>query len=84
MFWLWQPGLHVLQSRSASASHWVKGMELQSVIAVWAAAFALKVTHAQLYATAALSWALKDQRLLYSLFQYSLLGYTTDSSPTHR
>ena len=30
------------------ASHWVKDVEFESVIAVWASNFALKITHAQL------------------------------------
>ena len=30
------------------ASHWVKDIEFESVIAVWASVFALKITHAQL------------------------------------
>ena len=52
-------GLDILQSCSNLASHWVKDVVFESVIAVWASVFALKITHAQLavnciYATAVL------------------------------
>ena len=30
------------------ASHWVKDVEFESVFAIWASVFALKITHAQL------------------------------------
>jgi len=45
-----KPGLDILQSCSAPASHWVKYIEFESVIAVWASVYALKTTHAQLVA----------------------------------
>ena len=50
--------LDILQSCSGNASHWVKDVEFESVIAVWASVFALKITIAQLvvlciYATTA-------------------------------
>ena len=41
-------GLDILQSCSGNASHWVKDVEFESVITVWASVFALKITHAQL------------------------------------
>ena len=41
-----KPGLDILQSCSFLASHWVKDVEFESVIAVWASVFALKVTYA--------------------------------------
>ena len=52
-----KPGLDILQSSSGHGSHWVKDDEFESVIAVWASEFALKINHAQLvvfciYATA--------------------------------
>ena len=43
-----EPGLDILQSCSFLASYCVKDVEFESVIAVWASVFALKVTHAQL------------------------------------
>ena len=43
-----KPGLDVLQSCSVLASNWVKDVEFDIVIAVWASVFALNVTHAQL------------------------------------
>ena len=43
-----KPVLDVLQSRSNLASHWVKYIKLESVIAVWATVFALEFTHVQL------------------------------------
>ena len=42
-------GLHILQSCSVLASHWVEDVEFESVIAVWASVFALKITHAKLF-----------------------------------
>ena len=50
-------GLDILQSCSILASHCVKDIEFESVIAVWVPVFALKFTHAQfvvkcIYATA--------------------------------
>ena len=52
-----KPGLEILQLCSGHASHWVKDVEFESVIAIWASFFSLKITHAQLvveciYATA--------------------------------
>ena len=41
-------GLDILQSCSGHASHWVKDVEFESLIAVWTSVFALKFTHAQL------------------------------------
>ena len=43
-----KPGLDILQSCSVLASHWVKNVELESVIFVWASVFAPKFTHAKL------------------------------------
>ena len=43
-----KPGLDILQSRSGHASHWVKDVEFESVIVVWASVFTLKFTHAKL------------------------------------
>ena len=43
-----KPGLDILQSYRFLASHWVKDVESESMIAVWASVFALKITHAQL------------------------------------
>ena len=43
-----KPGFGILQSCSNLAPHWVKGIKLESVIAVWASVFAVKITHAQL------------------------------------
>ena len=52
-----KPGLYISQSCSFHVSHWVEDVEFESVIAVWASVFALKITYAQLlgsciYATA--------------------------------
>jgi len=43
-----KPGLVILQSCSVNASHWVKGIEFESVLAVWASVVTFKITHAQL------------------------------------
>ena len=43
-----KPGLDNLQLCSGYACHWVKDIEFESAIAVWATVFALKITHAQL------------------------------------
>ena len=52
-----KPRLDILQSCSVLASHWVKDIEFESMIAVIASVFALKIAHAELvvqciYATA--------------------------------
>lgn len=41
-------GLDIFQSCNVLAFNWVKNIELESVIAVWAPIFALKITHTQL------------------------------------
>ena len=43
-----KPGLDIFLSCSSHASHWVKDIEFESVIVVWASVFALKMTHVQL------------------------------------
>ena len=43
-----KPGLDTLQLCSVLASHWVKDVEFESMIAVWASVFALTITYAQL------------------------------------
>ena len=45
-----KPVLDILQSCSLLASHWLKDVEFESMIAVWASVFALKIIHAQLVA----------------------------------
>ena len=52
-----KPELDILQSCSTYTSHWIEDVEFESVIAVWASVFALRITGAQLvmqciYATA--------------------------------
>ena len=42
-----KPGLDIIQSCSNLATHWVKDIKYESVIAVWASVFALKFSHAQ-------------------------------------
>ena len=43
-----KPILDILQSCSGHASHWVNDVEFESVVAVWALVFALKITDNQL------------------------------------
>ena len=45
-----ESGLDIIQPCSDHASHWVEDVEFESVIAVWASVFALKINHAQLVA----------------------------------
>ena len=65
-----KPGLDILQSCGVLASHWVKHVKFESVIAVGASVLALKIIHVQLVvscinATAAPSLVTKDQQFLF-------------------
>ena len=42
------PWFDIIQLRSNLASHWVKSIELESLISIWASVFALKITNTQL------------------------------------
>ena len=48
MFNATRPGLGIIQSCNDLASHWVKDIELEGVIYVWASVFAVQTTHVQL------------------------------------
>ena len=67
------PEIDILQSCSGHASHWVKDIEFESVIAVWASVFALKITHTQLvgYLCYRRLRVTKDQHVLF--FNLNLL-----------
>ena len=57
MVYATKPGLDILQSCCVLATHWVKEVEFESAIAIWASVFTFKITHDQLvvpcvYATA--------------------------------
>ena len=43
-----KPTVYIIQWCSVFASHWVKAVEFESVIAVWSSVYALKIAHAQL------------------------------------
>ena len=65
-----KPGLDILKSCGGHASHWVKDIEFESAIAVWASAFALKTAHIQLVCSVSMlppSSVTKGQHLLYIL-----------------
>ena len=42
------PVLNIFQACSNLASNWVKDIELETVVVVWASVFALKITHTSL------------------------------------
>ena len=69
-----KPGIEIIQSFSAPASHWVKHVEFENVIAVWPSVCALKTIHAHLvvsciYATAVFG----NERPAITLLTFNLL-----------
>ena len=67
-------GRDTIQSCSVLASHWVKDIEFESVVAVWASVFTLEITHVQLEVFCISATSVFDNEgPAFSFFTFNLL-----------